>query len=591
MEGTRGVRRTAPALALVLAALVVGIDVVGVAVFSTQAPYVGFLELARAALPALAFAGAAIVVTLLGRGGLGPPTLGLAGVAAAAPWLGAGLQQTSPAWVGVESLGVGLAPAVVVVALVHPDGRLVGRVRRVAVWLAIALGALGVAVRAAAYDPATWDWCRCVDNPVAVLDWSGPSYLRLADALAVAQAGIVLVGLGVLLTTWRRPGGPAAWAFLACYAALASSLLAVAVTRFSATVESGPAEAVRDVSLVLVPVLYAVSFAAQRPSRAHVADLLVAAREEHQPSRLRELVARAIGDPRAVVAWWDPAAATFRDHLGRPVDVPDRDVLPVEAGGRPIAVVLSDRLDTLDPSVRESVAEALLLSAENRRLTAELQASLEQVRDSRARILSASDDTRRRIERDLHDGAQQLLISTGIKLNLAAARVGGDDAELAQVLEEATAELNRALAELRNLAGGIAPTALVHGSLGNALQELALRSAVPTTVRVTGDGEPDEHLSATVYFVVAEFLTNVAKHADATTAAVEVGLGDPLLVSVSDDGHGGASIGGGGTGLRGLVDRVEARGGRLEVTSGAEGTVAAATIPVGVAEVVESLER
>ena len=580
MEGTRGVRRTAPALALVLAALVVAIDVVGVAVFSTQAPYVGFLELARAALPGLAFAGAAIAVTLLGRGGVGPPALGLAGVAAAAPWLGAGLQQHSPAWVSIESLGVGLAPAVVVVALVHPDGRLVGRVRRVAVWLAMALGVLGVAARAAAYDPATWHWCRCVDNPVAVLEPSGSSYLRLADALSATQAGIVLAGLGVLLTTWRRPGGPASWAFLASYAALAGSLLAVAVTRLSASAESRPAAAVRDVSLVLVPVLYAVTFASQRPSRAHVADLLLAAREEHQPSRLRELVARAIGDPRAVVAWWDPATTAFRDHLGRPVEVPDRDVLPVEAGGRPIAVVLSDRLDSLDHSVRESVAEALLLAAENRRLTAELQASLEQVRDSRARILSASDDTRRRIERDLHDGAQQLLISTGIKLNLAATRAGEGDAEaLSGVLEDAQTELNRALAELRNLASGIAPTALVHGTLENALRELALRSPVPTSVRVTGDGEPDESTAATVYFVAAECLTNVAKHSGAGRATLDVRLGDPVRVTVTDNGNGGARLDGSGTGLRGLVDRIEVHGGSLDLESGPRGTTVDATVP------------
>ena len=195
------------------------------------------------------------------------------------------------------------------------------------------------------------------------------------------------------------------------------------------------------------------------------------------------------------------------------------------------------------------MAEALLLAAENRRLTAELQASLEQVRDSRARILSASDDTRRRIERDLHDGAQQLLISTGIKLNLAATRAGEGDAEaLAGVLEEAQAELNRALAELRNLASGIAPTALVHGTLENALRELALRSPVPTSVRVTGDGEPDESTAATVYFVAAECLTNVAKHAGAARATLEVRLGDPVRVTVTDDGHGGARLDGSGTG-------------------------------------------
>ena len=133
--------------------------------------------------------------------------------------------------------------------------------------------------------------------------------------------------------------------------------------------------------------------------------------------------------------------------------------------------------------MRDSVAQALLLAAENRRLTAELRASLQQVRDSRARIVAAGDDARRRIERNLHDGAQQLLISTGIKLNLAAARAGEGDAALAGALDEAAAELGRALVELRNLASGIAPASLVHGDLESALRELALRSAVPTTVR------------------------------------------------------------------------------------------------------------
>ena len=177
----------APALALVLAALVVAIDVVGVAVFSTQAPYVGFLELARAALPGLAFAGAAIAVT---------PRWARGGARSARRWAwrasrppprgsGAGLQQHSPAWVAVESLGVGLAPAVVVVALVHPDGRLVGRVRRAAVWLAVALRCArrgGHAPRRTTLPPGTG--AGASTNPVAVLDLSGSSYLRLADALS-----------------------------------------------------------------------------------------------------------------------------------------------------------------------------------------------------------------------------------------------------------------------------------------------------------------------------------------------------------------------------------------------------------------------
>jgi signal transduction histidine kinase len=260
--------------------------------------------------------------------------------------------------------------------------------------------------------------------------------------------------------------------------------------------------------------------------------------------------------------------------------VPDTGVLRVEAAGRPIAVVLAEQLDVVDAPVRDSVAEALRLAAENRRLDAELRASLAQTRDSRARILSASDDTRRKIERDLHDGAQQLLISTGIKLNLAAAHAGRvEDPELAQVIGEASDELNRGLAELRRLAGGIAPTALVHGSLGNALGELALRSSVPVTVRVTGEGAPPAGVTTTLYFVVAECLANIGKHAEATHGLVEVELGDPVSVRVSDDGVGGAVLDGSGTGLRGLMDRVEALGGTLELTSDRTGTSVRASVP------------
>ena len=166
------------------------------------------------------------------------------------------------------------------------------------------------------------------------------------------------------------------------------------------------------------------------------------------------------------------------------------------------------------------------------------------MRDSRARIVAAGDETRRRIERDLHDGAQQLLIATGIKLNLAAARGGAGrrPGGYAESSDEAQTELNRALAELRSLASGIAPTALVHGSLDNAVRELALRSPVPTTVRVTGDGVPDEHAAATVYFVVAECLANVAKHAARIAGdASRSGCESPIEVVVTDDGHGGAT--------------------------------------------------
>ena len=174
---------------------------------------------------------------------------------------------------------------------------------------------------------------------------------------------------------------------------------------------------------------------------------------------------------------------------------------------------------------------------ENRRLTAELRASLEQVRDSRARIVAAGDDTRRRIERDLHDGAQQLLISTGIKLNLAAAEQVDGDPALAGALDEASAELSRALVELRNLASGIAPASLVHGTSTSRYAELALHSVRGPDDRFgERKARPDEGVAATVYFVVAECLTNIAKHAGAPKSRSRSELGDPLRVTIADDG-------------------------------------------------------
>jgi signal transduction histidine kinase len=452
----------------------------------------------------------------------------------------------------------------------------------------LVLGISGSIVRMATYDPASWGWCECLANPLAT-QVEPRTYLGLVDVVTVGEMAALVIGALVLARAglWRQRGRRS---FFATYGLLVASWLLVDAWTLTAGPDvPGALTLFRDSTLVLLAVVYVLGFASQRSSRAHVADLLLAAREEHNSRRLRDLVARAMGDPETVVGWWDSRTGGYLDHRGHDVPLPDVDVLRVEAAGRAIAVVSSDRLPDVDPSVRESVVQALLLAAENRRLTAELEASLEQVRDSRARILTASDDTRRRIERDLHDGAQQLLISTGIKLNLAAAQAErGDAASLTKVIEEAQAELNRALTELRNLASGIAPTALVHGSLENALRELALRSAVPTAVRVSGEEQPDEHTAATLFFLVAECLTNVTKHSGASRATVEVALTSPIRVGVSDDGRGGATFDSSGTGLRGLVDRVEALGGRLHVASAPGGTTVSATIPAGV---VETLDR
>jgi signal transduction histidine kinase len=572
MEGAGRMLRTWPVLALAAASVVV--SVVSVAAFRSAAPYVAFPDLLRMAAPGLALGLAAAVVAVSGHRRSGPLMLVVASVGATAPALSIGLEQRWAGWVAVGALGCLVAPAVVWCSLTFPDGRLPGRLGHVVAWLTLALGGIAAVAVVVSYDPAAWSWCRCVGNPLAYGGDPGV-YGRVAGGVTVARSAVVVLGLIGFGLNRLRPlprGRGLIFAFV----------LLVLLTSWLAADLAWWIPYVSEAALILMPVLYVAGHDGRRPSRAHVADLLLAARDEHNLARLRALVARALGDPHTVVAWWDAESQEYRDHTGQAVPERDRDVLAVDAAGRPIAQVISDRLVWVGAGVRDSVAEALRLAAENRRLTTELRSSLDQVRDSRARILTASDETRRRIERDLHDGAQQLLISTGIKLNIAiseAAATGGSR-DLIAALDDASDQLNQARAELRSIAGGIAPTALIHGSLTGALQEVALRAPVPTTVRVTGAGRPTELAASTIYFVVAECLTNIAKHADAKTATVEVELDDPVRLSVTDDGRGGAVLDGRGTGLRGLVDRIDAQGGALGVTSGAGGTTITLTLPL-----------
>jgi signal transduction histidine kinase len=335
-------------------------------------------------------------------------------------------------------------------------------------------------------------------------------------------------------------------------------------------------------ALLLLIVGYLVEALRRTPSRARVADLLLAAREDGNRTQLAELVARALGDPEATVWWWDPAVGSYRDAQGLPQadahGLPASRVLTVRSVDRPLALVIGSRALPTDPRVMEPVTEALRLATENRRLSEELAASLDEVRESRTRILTASDEARKRIERDLHDGAQQLLVATAATLNLAQSELDDSDAEVAKTLDQATDQLGRALTELRNLAAGITPTALVHGSLVDAVGDLALRCPVPALVRVAGDRNPDLETSLTAYFVVAECLSNVAKHAGASRVRIDLALEEPFRVTVSDDGQGGAEPAK-GSGLRGMADRVEVRGGALSFQSSSTGTSVTAILP------------
>ena len=211
----------------------------------------------------------------------------------------------------------------------------------------------------------------------------------------------------------------------------------------------------------------------------------------------------------------------------------------------------------------------------------ELRERVEELSGSSARIVDAADAERRRIERDLHDGAQQRLVALSLNLSLARSKLDSDPAGARETIEVAHREARLALEELRELARGIHPSVLTDRGLPAALEALASRSAVPVELRVALPERLPERLEAAAYFVVSEALANVAKYARATRASVTVERrGGQALVEVRDDGVGGADPTG-GTGLRGLADRVTAVGGRIELASPpGEGTLLRAELPL-----------
>src|SRR5205814_2734045 len=207
-----------------------------------------------------------------------------------------------------------------------------------------------------------------------------------------------------------------------------------------------------------------------------------------------------------------------------------------------------------------------------------------EVRRSRARIVEATDEERRRLERDLHDGAQQRLVSVSLALRRVQGRltaVRERDAEAVGASDEAASELKQAIQELRELARGIHPAILTEAGLGAAITALADRSAVPATVRAIPDRRLSPAVEATAYFVVSEALANIAKHASATSVSIAASSTPTVLrIEVGDDGVGGADAAN-GTGIRGLQDRVAAIGGTLAIESPVgQGTLAIAEIPI-----------
>jgi signal transduction histidine kinase len=337
-------------------------------------------------------------------------------------------------------------------------------------------------------------------------------------------------------------------------------------------------------SIVLVPAGFLAGLLRSRLARGGLADVfrgLATVRGEE----LQGALARAIGDPSLIVAYRLPGSLGYSAADGQPVMVPPaarhRACAPVVWEGRTIAALVYDAALDDDPELVEAVGAAAAIALENARLHGESELRLAELQASRERIVSAGDAERRRLERNLHDGAQQRLVAIALQLRLLQDNIRGDPAAAERMAETASDEVGQSLTELRDLARGLHPAVLDYG-LASALDALAVRSAVPTEVSMETAEPLPKPVELAAYFVACEALANVGKYADASVAHVRVWRsGSTACVEIADDGIGGAEVGG-GSGLQGLTDRVEALEGHLLISSPAgAGTVVTAELPCG----------
>ncbi|MDQ3762454.1 MAG: sensor histidine kinase [Actinomycetota bacterium] len=325
-----------------------------------------------------------------------------------------------------------------------------------------------------------------------------------------------------------------------------------------------------QIALLAVPGCFMLGLLRERLAYSGVSDMLRDLGTQADPAQpdMSSALARTLGDPTLQVAF--PMGEQLVDINGRPVTPPGdrtRSTTPVGDASQPLAVLIHDPTLDDEPELLVAAGSAARLALDNARLHAEVIAQLAEVRASRSRIIAAADEARRRLERDLHDGAQQRLLAIGLALQLLRTRLTDNNAaaEL-ELLTEAENELTGALQELRELAAGIHPAILTDQGLRPALLTLASRCRIPLTVLGEDPRRLPEPVESTAYFCTTEAVTNAVKHAHATTITIVMHrTADMLTLTVSDDGVGGADPT--GSGLRGLADRVAALDGQLTIDS------------------------
>jgi signal transduction histidine kinase len=397
-----------------------------------------------------------------------------------------------------------------------------------------------------------------------------------------------LVGIGVLADRRRRAGRPRRRPVALLIDSFVLCLVMIAVLFVFGAFEGPAFLTIQRATLVVIgisPFAFLVGLLEARLARSGVGPLLVELQADPSPGALRPALARALRDPSLSVAFWLPEFESWADLEGRAVSLPQpgsgRSATLIDRDGASMAALLHDEELKDEPELLSAVGAAAAIALENGRLQAEQKAHLEELRGSRARVVEAGQKERQRLERNLHDGAQQRLIALSLELSLLEKRFG-DDADAATRLDRVRREIAISLDELRAVARGLHPAVLSGHGLDVALQSIAAQSPTPVQLNVSLDGRLREPIEVAAYYVVSEALANVAKHARATSVSVDVAcVGELAVVEVVDNGIGGAQTER-GSGLRGLADRVEAHGGRLRVWSPAGGgTRLRAELPCG----------
>jgi signal transduction histidine kinase len=481
--------------------------------------------------------------------------------------------------------------------LALPYGRIVSRWRRLLVVTAYGfILCIGLA-RTVAYDPAAhpngnYLACASCTRNLFFAPRATPLSAWLETSYHVGAAAFALLIAGTLAVRWFRTARPNRLGTLAAWslASLTATLIIVAwytVHRENQGLVSTALIWLADLVQGAIPVGFLLLPLRRQLASAAVADLVVGVGRAPTVSELRDALAKALRDPGLELGFWIAERGQYVDADGRDLELPGPDAVRTtthvgQRDGTPLAAMVHERMLLDERHLMDGAKAATMLGLENELLQAQVQAQLEEVRASRVRIVEAGDAERRRVERDIHDGAQQRLVSALLRLGIIRRDVVQRGVEsLAADLEGVAREVRTALAEVRELARGIHPAALTQGGLAAAVSGLAERAPLPVEVSITRGRYP-RLIEATAFFVISEAFTNAARYSGAGMIRICAGpIGDTLLVEVTDDGVGGADPAR-GTGLLGLQDRAAAVGGTVRIDSPpGGGTCVQAELPCG----------